>query len=378
MTGSPFRIARILTANAERQARISKRMTDGTLGGRSLVAAPPSQRPATIRLPDRPAAGGASGRAATLVVAAANSSAAGRAAADYVCDGVADEAEFNAAAAALYDATEGFNRGRIVALEGDFQIAGRIEFTGGIDLEGMGKYASRIHAAAGFSDFTMFYGSGLLGGGVRGIGFDLNFETLTGTASLRAAVRWDTPYDSTVEDVEIYNLGAEESLHLYNAALTLIQHNLFTGPVRTRGVCSLITLRSCELGAGNTGPYALHGAGLANSWIQANDIVANGTGDAALLDSCTDTIYADNVHRRSSGADNTTRGLTLTNSARCDVHGNQFRKRNNLNRYLYGIDVQGAGNVDNWVHDNDLFDSWVTAAIQDTGTATDTAAGNRT
>lgn len=73
-------------------------------------------------------------RTATVVVAASNSSTKGKQAADYVCDGVADDVEINAAIAQV--ATLG---GKVSLFEGTFNIASSINITASnIVLEGQG------------------------------------------------------------------------------------------------------------------------------------------------------------------------------------------------------------------------------------------------
>jgi hypothetical protein len=94
-------------------------------------------------------------RAATLVVAASNAPAVTKAAADYVCDGTADEAEINSAIDAL-----GTVGGTVLLSEGTFTVAAagsvtgdsvttpyciRIREThGAVDLIGMGQGATKI------------------------------------------------------------------------------------------------------------------------------------------------------------------------------------------------------------------------------------------
>ncbi len=66
---------------------------------------------------------GQGSRWGTVVVAAADSSAAGKASADYVGDGVSDESVLTAAIAALPVVSPGFRAGRIVLLEGNFILS---------------------------------------------------------------------------------------------------------------------------------------------------------------------------------------------------------------------------------------------------------------
>jgi Right handed beta helix region len=84
------------------------------------------------------APGAIAGRAATKIVAASNASAQMLAAADYVCDGVADEVQINAALTAL-----GSVGGRVLLSEGTFTLAAPIVFVGVRRvLQGMGMGAT--------------------------------------------------------------------------------------------------------------------------------------------------------------------------------------------------------------------------------------------
>jgi hypothetical protein len=74
-------------------------------------------------------------RAATLVVAASDSSAQGKAAADLICDGVGDQAEINAAITAVASLPQD---GRVLLLEGTYLIDNSVTMLGGVTLEGQG------------------------------------------------------------------------------------------------------------------------------------------------------------------------------------------------------------------------------------------------
>jgi len=83
-------------------------------------------------------------RSATLIVAASNASAKSKAGADYVCDGVADNVEIQAAIDALST-----TKGKVQLSEGTFYIAASISIiSGNITLEGMGISSTWLSAAA--------------------------------------------------------------------------------------------------------------------------------------------------------------------------------------------------------------------------------------
>jgi len=83
-------------------------------------------------------------RTATVVVAASNALSESRRQADFACDGVADEAEINAAIAALPA-----SGGRVVLSEGTFNIAEAVSLNGDyISLVGQGPYSTVLNAVA--------------------------------------------------------------------------------------------------------------------------------------------------------------------------------------------------------------------------------------
>jgi hypothetical protein len=92
------------------------------------------------------ATGAIAGRAVTKLVAASNASAGMLAAADYVCDGVADQVEINAAITALITTTGG----TVLLSEGTFTLAGPVIMSGSgkIVLRGMGMGATVLQIVA--------------------------------------------------------------------------------------------------------------------------------------------------------------------------------------------------------------------------------------
>jgi parallel beta-helix repeat protein len=77
-----------------------------------------------------------------VVVAPNNASGARKAVANYVCDGVRDEAEINQAVRDLEDGGYG---GTVYLLEGDFYTAGPIDLDYSVNLQGVGQEATYIY-----------------------------------------------------------------------------------------------------------------------------------------------------------------------------------------------------------------------------------------
>lgn len=88
-------------------------------------------------------AGGGAGNGrpyATKVVAASDSNATDAANADYVCDGVDDHVQINAALAVLSGG------GRVLLLDGTFTLGGPVTLVSNCEVAGMGMYATRLTA----------------------------------------------------------------------------------------------------------------------------------------------------------------------------------------------------------------------------------------
>jgi len=79
------------------------------------------------------------GRTATIVVAAYNSSTSSKAQADYICDGVDDQVEIQAAIDALPS-----GGGKIKLTEGIFNLSGAITLSSNIWLQGFGMYSTKL------------------------------------------------------------------------------------------------------------------------------------------------------------------------------------------------------------------------------------------
>ncbi|MDD2262066.1 MAG: hypothetical protein PHW20_07365 [Clostridia bacterium] len=82
-------------------------------------------------------------RSATLVIAANDSSEKSKAQADYVCDGVADDDEINAAITAI--STTG---GKIILTEGNFSLSNKVSSAANVVISGVGTGATNITQTA--------------------------------------------------------------------------------------------------------------------------------------------------------------------------------------------------------------------------------------
>ncbi len=93
-------------------------------------------------------------RSSTLVVAASDASVKGKAGADYVCDGTADQVEIQAALDAVPT-----NGGKVVLLEGIFSISAEIDIAASnVSLQGMGMCVTTLKLANGANITTSIIG----------------------------------------------------------------------------------------------------------------------------------------------------------------------------------------------------------------------------
>lgn len=124
---------------------------------------------------------GGGGGVPTFFVAAANATDRSKSYADYVCDGVTDDVEINAAFAAI-----GSSRGRVVLSEGDFYLSATVTLGYGKSLVGMlqGTYIETT-ATVGID--------GVEGGEVRGIAMYGDY-TISGGVGI-SIDGWDATID---------------------------------------------------------------------------------------------------------------------------------------------------------------------------------------
>ena len=270
-------------------------------------------------------AGGGGKPYATIVIAASDSTAADKASADFVCDGVADNVEIQAAFDAI-DTNAGMVGGKVLLLEGTFSIAAGVEVNGRrASLEGMGhgtildasgsfdagvKGSTVIHMPGlwtGIKNLEIIGGTGLrcvffrnkydnyaLGlsvlGGAEGISHDGpgggalivgNFVRSQTTAGIVLGVNGDERWVVAHNSVE----GAQAGI-VCNAGRGIIQSNVVwastTDGITLNGDNNLCTGNVCD----TNGAYGIKvGATATNARVAGNFLRNNTT--APLIDSGT-------------------------------------------------------------------------------------------
>lgn len=373
------------------------------IGGRSANEAPVRPRPrGEIRQADPNAPTGGKPYA-TFVVAASDSVAADAAAADYVCDGSADQVEISQAITAA--TTLG---GSVCLLEGTFNLSAAIVTDGGVPgppnaqkrvvkLFGQG-YGTHLKAVAN-NMLLLDYGYDFIVTN-DGIVADLRFSG-AGQTGVNGLYLWGPRtlvercwFESLTTGVELD--GASNADYLQR-----VSRNFF------KSCTTAVKLNAASFGsevAGNffdAGGIAVDVAG--QKCAVRDNYVKAATGDAAIrlglnsgyvmvsgnlvrdgdkhgIQALGDQYHhiTDNfVVRCGQAADSTYDGIILDGVSDSHVQGNMVRHDFVSNRHRYGINITAASSR-NFVTNNDLLDAGRTGNFNDAGTSTVTAAGNRT
>lgn len=191
---------------------------------------------------------------------------------------------------------------------------------------------------------------------------------------------------TVVQGNTIYNIdtgsAGNEAIYvsLYSTNNIIIGNTIHSGPNFSFGINIFADYTTVK---GNT----IHGVGY-GIWI-------NSAADYCLIDGNHLFATLDDGITITSGHCNVTNNVVVAagqatdNTYSCidigganadynNVQGNVCRKGNEANEPKYGIWIEAAVCVNNIVTNNDLYDSGQTADLQDSGTGTVTAAGNRT
>lgn len=323
-----------------------------------LVGAPASQE---ARAHDH--GGGVTRRYATRVVAAANSLASSRAAADYVCDGVADDVEINTAFADM-----GGLAGRVVLLEGDFTLAAPVTVPVNCSLMGQGQKATRLSAVAGSTAAQLVFGANdceighlylnaaNLPAGADGI--ELRPGGHVAYVDIHNAP--DNGISMLAGFTDVFIFGCR----IFNAAGTGIYGE--SSVVQTTPRIIGNQLFRCQFSI-TLAPNAV----TTSAFIVGNLITdAQGGAGILLLNQRFATVH-DNYMTTQPGSGQSAINLA-SNCTACSVQNNVAR--GNTGQWNHGVTIVGSSN---FVTNNDFFGCYSVAAVNDAGVGTVTAPGNR-
>jgi len=355
-------------------------------------------------------------RTATLVVAASNSSDRGRAQADYVCDGVNDHIEIQAALDAL-PATGG----EVFLLDGTYYIESSLILDSYQTLRGCGRNTILTTTTADLDIITATGGAGSekvgiliadlcvdgnAGGvandigilwtyvdhskiehvwsqdnGEDGISFNRNcdFNQIAGNtcqANLNYGIYIYTSNDNIISN----NIcqGNSIGIYIYTSSHNTINGNTCQGS-STNGIY-LRTACNNNTVVGNTCQGNGYGVWLDtsnNNTVVGNTCQGNGDHGIGLYSSNNNTIVGNTCVENSQDTDNNADNIYL---ADCDynlIASNLCRQGALANRPRYGINISNDTCDKNIVQGNDLHDAGKTANFNDVGTCTIVKSDNR-
>lgn len=361
-------------------------------------------------------------RTATLVVAASNSSVAGKSSADYVCDGVSDNVEINAAITAL-----GVTGGKVVLLEGLFAIATAILLASNVSLEGQGNGTVLRIPNATNTTFNVIQNSDTINGNTSITVSNLKIDgnKASNTAGTQHGISLTKVTYSTIQNVTAqtmrgtsivltsssYNTIAVNTCRLNGSNGITLQTTSNTNTV-TGNICqgnsnngidlspsssnNTITGNACQ-GNANSGIYlntasyntitgnTCQGTGVGiylsasnNNTITGNTCQGNAFNAIDLSSSSNNTIIGNTCVENSQQTHNLYDNILLESSSNTNnVQGNTCRQGALANKPRYGIRVNTANCTGNLVTNNDLTTGGATGAFSDLGTGTITTAGNK-
>lgn len=318
---------------------------------------------------------GGGGGGATVTVAASDSNDRTKRRADFVCDGSNDDAILAEADRACGVV------GRILLMEGVFHTTARLgRSTSGVDIAGLGPgttyieyngtgVATVVGLGSTIQNLTVYttggtptFGVHLAGDQAAALnvvvdsfpaGFDAGTGHLIGVTALNC-----TTYGIRIGEDAVLN-----GFRVIDCALgvdaTAALHSVITsGIIRNAGVgidfenAAFVIIARNEL------------------WTIDNEAII---GDSSVNQSC--LIHDNLIVDAGSSADDTYAGIHAGGD-RHSIRDNVLRNYAAANKLKYGVQVLASSN-DCYVCDNDAFGAFVTAAVNDLGTATKTTSGNR-
>lgn len=369
--------------------------------------------------------GGKGPAAATVVVAAANSSERGKEGADYVCDGVNDEAEINTA----LEVANQLGGGMVLLLEGTFNVGRTIRVPSNTTLAGQGlgtviklqdnakvDIINNYNTTRGNTKIT-----------VRDLTIDGNMNNNSGVyySSIGFSnvmhlyivrVRMVNCYGhgfyltgcshGSVDSCYVYGNGGS-GIYLYDCGLLAISNNYCSSNIGSGIIASVTT--SCTLTNNICTNNRYNGIYIATS---DNNIVANNvvrgnkyegialydytwycvvTGNTSTLNGANGIYLSGNCwHNIVTGnlcAENNQNGYTgvygsniylSSSSSYNNIQNNICRAGERSYKPRYGIAISSSNCNGNMITNNDLYSSGTAGALYNSGTNTITSAGNRT
>jgi len=326
-------------------------------------------------------------RSATLVIAAFDSSAAGKAAADYLCTGqytlspkTGDQDTINTAIAVIAALPGG---GTIVLLEGTYQITGPIQLPNKVRLAGVGV-SSRLKVPDGATDagaFNVIENANRVNGNsdlaVLDLSIDGRSATNTGTGS--HGISWWAPVRGLIERVSIQSCAGHGILLEGNSGAPIWYATIRGCAVDgCRGVGIWVSGNAWmnsltdTLVQRNEGEAGVRLSAIGDTLVTNNRVYYNAQ-HGVLLDSGSGrvSVVGNIIAHNGISADDTYANLRVGLADRCLLQGNQCRRYvvgADLDQSKYGIHV--VAGMHNFVIGNYLYEAGKTDDLLDGGTST--------
>ena len=303
-------------------------------------------------------------RVATKIVAASNSLDKTRA--DYVCSGQNDQTEINSAISDL-----GVTGGRVLLLEGTYNITGPINLASLVALVGQGA-GTVLRIPDGFNA-NLNVVSALNVNRVLVQNLRIDGNKANQTAGVMRGIYFNSTTFSKISSCWIENMRGH-GIFLYSSS----NNNTVNGNIcQGNGYHGILLYSSSNNNTVNgnicqgNGYHGIHLYSSSNNTVNGNTCQGNGNHGIYLSSSSNNNAVTGNTClENSQSADNVYDNIRLTSSDYNLVAANVCRRGTLTNKPKYGINVSNAACNRNCIHGNDLYDSGSTSDLNDAGTST--------
>jgi len=278
--------------------------------------------------------------------------------ADYVCDGVNDQDNINAAIGNLPD-----NGGSIYLREGTYVVGDNIIISkSNVALVGAGASTVIKIEDAKNANMSVIYASGkdnLLVQNLR-----INGNAVNQTSGTMRGIYLYGGKNSKIVDCWVENLR-EYGIYLQSSNNNTVTGNTIQGNSLDNSNNNTITSNTFQ---GN-GQHGIYLTASSNNTVAGNTIQGNDNHGIYLSSSSdNNTVSINMVVGNSQATDNTDNGIQVDNSNYNNIQGNTVRKGTGSKQQNTGITILSGTN--NFVANNDLYQAGAATKFSDAGTET--------
>jgi hypothetical protein len=319
-----------------------------------------------------------SGRTSTVTIASSNSSDSNKKSADYVCTGINDEVIIQRA---LYNLNTSGTGGKVILLEGTYNINATIYVYSNTILEGQGNSTilKVINGATGVIYVLSNSQTTDSNITIKNILIDGN-KSNNGTTDIRG-IYCNYGSKFLIENVTIqstYKFG----IQLNNTSNSVIEKCNISATGLTSGIYAT---KIVNVNISKNNIYSCYDVGISINDASTNNIISgnycyqNGTHGISIGDTSSNNIIQSNMcYANSQNVDNVSSGIILSGSASYNnIQLNTSRQGSLLNGHKFGITISASGCNGNFVSNNDLYTGGKTSNFYDGGSSTVTTSGNR-